>query len=723
MYDYNYNVMVIMFHERPIGPAPGESWKTDAAGRKTRDRVSAFLWNTWFLRICRRSSFANAPISGSGTRLDGHPPLALLLLTLFLTCWARAETPPCARFDWCAYGGDYSNKKYSPLDQIHAGNVTTLRVAWQWRSIDEAIQKQNPGLRPWLFEVTPLMVRGKLYLSTSFGQVAAVDPETGNTIWSYDPKSYGNGYPPIYGFTHRGIAFWADTKGGLTDERIFIGTVDGYLLALDARTGRKIPSFGTDGRVDLIGAIGPTEERHMYAITSPPVICRNVVVVGSALNDSFGPTPTTPRGDVRGFDIRTGKQLWVFHSVPQKGETGNETWIQDSWKGRRGVSAWAPMSADEELGYVYVPFSSASNDYYGGDRPGNNLFGDSVVALDALSGRRAWHFQSTHHDLWDYDAPAAPTLIDITVSGKRIKALAQVTKQAFCFVLNRVTGEPVWPVAEVAVPQSDVRTEHTAATQPFPSRPAPFDRQGVVSENDLIDFTPDLRRRAIEILKTYKYGPLYTPPSFQGTISMPGSQGGASWAGAAFDPETGLLYIPSVTRPTVMTLLEKDKVPSATTDHFSGMRKLLAGPDGLPLFKPPFGRISAIQMNTGERVWVVPSGNGPRDHPLLKDLKLPKLGWPLRTFVMATKALLFAAQEGPMGPEQLKDGHLEADHEVREATLRAYDKLTGNLLAEIALPANATGSPMTYLHNGKQFVVVAVGGSNLPAELVALALP
>jgi quinoprotein glucose dehydrogenase len=314
-------------------------------------------------------------------------------------------------------------------------------------------------------------------------------------------------------------------------------------------------------------------------------------------------------------------------------------------------------------------------------------------------------------------------LIDITVAGKRIKALAQVTKQAFCFILNRLTGEPVWPVAEVAMPQSEVRTEHSAATQPFPSRPAPFDRQGVVSENDLIDFTPDLRRRAIEILKTYKYGPLYTPPSFQGTISMPGSQGGASWAGAAFDPETGMLYLPSVTRPTVMTILEKDKAPSANTDRFSGIRKLLAGPDGLPLFKPPFGRISAIQMNTGERVWVVPSGNGPRDHPLLKDLMLPKLGWPLRTFVLATKTLLFAAQEGPMGPEQLKDGHLEADHEVREATLRAYDKLTGNLLAEIALPANATGSPMTYLHNGKQFVVVAVGGSNLPAELVALALP
>ena len=629
--------------------------------------------------------------------------------------------------EWPAYGGDKANHKHSSLDQIRRDNVARLRIAWRWRSIDERVQEQDPSLRPWLFEVTPLMIGGVVYVSTSLGQIAAIDAATGQTIWSHDPKSYVRGYPPIYGFTHRGVAYWADTKVNPSDERILMGTVDGYLLALNAKTGQPIGGFGSAGRVDLALGLARPVERTLYTITSPPVICRDVVIVGSGIGDSRGPHETTPRGDVRGFDVRTGKQLWVFHSVPEAGEAGNETWLRDSWKSPRGVSAWAPLSADEDLGYVYLPFSTPSNDYYGADRPGNNLFGDSIVCLEAKTGQRVWHFQTTHHGVWDYDPPAAPTLVDIVVEGRRIKALAQVTKQAFCFVLDRETGKPVWPIVEKAVTPSSAGQERSSPTQPWPSKPPPFDRQGVHSEDDLIDFTPALRQKALAILQRYAYGDLYTPPSFKGAVSLPGAQGGASWAGAAFDPEAAMLYVPSVTRPTVITLYEKDdprfKGRSVTTDAYFGYREALVGPEGLPLFKPPFGRLTAIDLNTGEHVWMAPSGEGPRDHPLLKDLKLPKLGWPLRTFVLVTRTLLLTAQEGPVGPERAHDGRLEADHVIRDATLRAYDKRTGELLAEIELPANATGSPMTYLVGGKQYVVVAVGGSNLGAELVALALP
>ena len=639
---------------------------------------------------------------------------------------ALTERPVRKPAEWPAYGGDNANSKYSALDQIRRENVNQLRVVWRWRSIDDQVQRQNPGLRPWLFEATPLMIGGVLYVNTSFGQIVALDAATGTIIWSHDPRSYANGYPPSYGFTHRGVAYWADAKVNPKDERILVATVDAYLLALDARTGKLIPEFGNGGRIDLtLGLVRPIE-RKLYAHTSPPVITRDVVVIGSGIRDAIGPTPTTPPGDVRGFDVRTGKQLWVFHSVPESSEAGNETWLRGSWKSPRGVSAWAPLSGDEELGYVYLPFSAPSNDYYGGDRPGDNLFGDSIVCLNAKTGQRVWHFQIAHHGLWDYDPPAAPALVDITVEGKQIKALAQVTKQGFCFVLDRVTGKPVWPVIEKPVPQSDSGHERTSPTQPFASKPAPFDRQGVQSEDDLIDFTPELREKAVAILKKYKYGPLYTPASFTGTVAVPGSQGGASWAGSAFDPETQMLYVPSVTRATVITLYEKDnprfKGPLSTTDTYFGYRDLLAGPEGLPLFKPPFGRITAINLRTGDRVWMVASGDGPRDHPLLKDLNLPKLGWPLRTFVLVTKSLLLTAQEGPVSPERLTD-HLEADHTIRDPELRAYDKHSGELLAQVELPANATGSPMTYLVNGKQYIVVAVGGSNIPAELVALALP
>jgi len=373
---------------------------------------------------------------------------------------------------------------------------------------------------------------------------------------------------------------------------------------------------------------------------------------------------------------------------------------------------------------VYLPFSTPSNDYYGGNRPGDNLFGTSIVCLEARTGKRIWHFQTTHHDIWDYDPPAAPALTDVQVNGKQIRALAQVTKQGFVFVLDRVTGKPIWPIIEKPVPQSSTGKERTAATQPFPTKPAAFALQGA-REEDLINFTPELRAEGLKILRQYDQGPLFTPPTFRGVVAVPGSQGGASWAGAAFDPQTQTLYVQSITRPTVQMVYEKAGArATATTDQFTGGRALLTGPEGLPLFKPPYGRITAINLKTGNHSWDVASGEGPRDHPKLRPLNLPRLGWPLRTFLLVTRSLLFAAQEGPVGPERrVAERRIEADHTVREAKLRAYDKATGTLIAEFDLPSNATGSPMTYSVGGKQYVVVAVGGSNLPAELVAFALP
>ena len=485
------------------------------------------------------------------------------LLTFAILCFVcKAWQTGAVDEQWSSYGGSAANQKYSSAAQITSENVQRLSIAWRWRSPDEE-KKTEAKVRPWLFEVTPLMVDGKLFVSTGMGVIAAIDPATGKTLWTFDPESYKRGRAALYGFTHRGVAHWPGTPQ--IPARIVMGSVDGYLFAVDAATGKPSAGFGHNGRVDLLeewqGA-----NRDVYTVTSPPVVVRDVAVVGSGIADTRGPNGSTPPGDVRGYDVRTGKLLWTFHSVPRDGEFGSDTWLQGSSRTPRGVSAWAPLSADDQLGLVYLPFSTPSSDYYGGDRPGDNLFGASIVCLDAATGKRVWHFQTTHHDIWDYDPPAAPVLTDLVVNGSRVKALAQVTKQGFVFVLNRETGKPVWPVIERAVPQSTSGKERTAATQPFPTRPAPFDRQGV-TEDDLIDFTPELRAEAMKLLGQYDFGPLYTPPSFRGSLSVPGSQGGASWAGAAFDPESSTLFVPSVTRPTVNTLYEKDTPRFSTPGH------------------------------------------------------------------------------------------------------------------------------------------------------------
>ncbi len=457
-------------------------------------------------------------------------------------------------------------------------------------------------------------------------------------------------------------------------------------------------------------------DRIYYGVSSPPILCRDVVVVGASILD-YPSQKAMPPGDIRGFDVRTGALRWTFHSVPQEGEVGNE-----SWKHVGNTNVWTMMSCDDELGYVYLPFSTPSNGYYGGQRLGNNLFAESLVALQAQSGQRVWHFQMVHHGIWDYDLPAAPNLVNITVNGKRFRAVAQVSKQGFCYVFDRVTGEPVWPIEERPVPASTVEGEYASPTQPFPTKPLPFDRQGITPK-DLIDFTPELHQEALEVLTKYAHGPLFTPPP-QGTIILPGVTGGASWSGAAFHPDTGMLYVPSVTLPSILTLKKK---------HIRGIGSVNVGKNRfrfwsssrVPLTKPPYGRITAIDLNTGEHRWMRPMGEGIRQLPSLAHLSLPQLGLPQRSFVLATKSLLFTAQQGIIRRRGASPRYnaVELSLENYQPFLLALDLTRGDRVAQIALPGNATGSPMTYQIEGKHYIVMPLGGASLPAELVALSLP
>ncbi|MFQ5571519.1 MAG: T9SS type A sorting domain-containing protein, partial [Rhodothermales bacterium] len=487
-----------------------------------------------------------------------------------------------------------------------------------------------------------------------------------------------------------------------------------------ADTGRPILDFGIEGRIDLTKGLRRPINRFFYGVSSPPLVCNNTVIVGASILDA-PVVKEMPPGDIRGFDARTGNVKWIFESVPQGDSEGAETWENESWRHTGNTNVWPPMSCDEELGIVYLPFGTPSNDYYGGHRPGDNLFAESLVAVDVETGEKVWHYQMVHHGIWDYDLPAAPNLVDITVNGKQIKAVAQITKHSFTFVFDRVTGEPVWPIEERPVPQSTVPGERTAATQPFPTRPLPFDRQGI-TENDLIDFTPSLNQQALTILQRYDHGPLFTPPTQRGTIAVPGVSGSASWSGAAVDPDKGILYVPSMTPPFILRV-----APATSNPHynFSGSFEYgPIGPQNLPLLKPPYGRITAIDLNTGEHLWVSPVGEGPRNHTAIQHLNLPKLGWARRSFPLLTKTLLFVAQEGitlsrggsPLG------WAAEIGSRNHDPNLRAFDPDDGTEWATIRLPGNATGAPISYMAAGQQYIVVPVGGASHPAELVALTL-
>lgn len=625
--------------------------------------------------------------------------------------------------DWRYFGGDSGSSKYSALSQIDRDNFTTLEVKWRWQSIDgrfdlEQLKSEYPNLQipndvPDVsingLKAAPLAVDGVLYISTPLFQVAAIDAATGATLWSHDPHAYASGIPiMMLGFSNRGLAYWSDSARS----RVVWGTGDGYLHSLDAVTGEPDLEFGESGRVDLIAGI-PRARRQApinYSVTSSPIIVGDVIVVGSAISDQ-PQYKEMPPGHVRGFDIHTGELLWTFHTIPQPGEFGNDTWEDGSWEYSGHTNVWTLMSADVEAGIVYLPVGSPTNDFYGVHRPGDNLFANSLVALDAATGERRWHFQMVHHDLWDSDPPAAPNLVDITVGGEPIKAVAQVTKHGFVFVFDRITGEPVWPIEERPVAASDVPGEHASPTQPFPTKPPAFDRQGL-SEADVIDFTPEIRSEALAILAQHRFGPMFTPPSLPtatrlGTINVPGYIGGANWTGAGVDPETGILYIPSNTVPS-RSGLQLPTAPDATLDYVRDVTTNV-GPRGLPLTKPPYGRITAIDLNVGEILWQVPNGAGApavREHPALRGVELPLLGSG-RDQILITKTLLISAQSAPNA-----DGIYP---------LVARDKLSGATVAEIALPGQAIGPPVTYALDGEQYIGVTVRGT--PPELVVLGLP
>ena len=623
---------------------------------------------------------------------------------------------------WRSYAGDTGSTKYAPLDQITRENVSNLRIVWRRPAVDPSLTVRDPGLRfSNNFRSTPLMVNGVLYSPNGIGLAEAFDPATGKTIWVQEPIESKE----LRGESTRGVAYWTDGK----DERILVQRGE-YLYALNAKTGKTYPDFGSRGRVDLKVGLGPLMTGYRW--TGAPLVLRDLVVIGTSFDDSPR-RMEQPRGDVRAFDVRTGKMRWQFHVIPQGREFGVDTWEGESWMYSGQANMWSLFSADEELGYVYFPLTSPTSDMYGGHRLGDNLFGTSLVCVNALTGQRVWHFQVTHHDLWDYDLPAAPILADIIVDGKPIKAVVQVTKQAFAYVFDRVTGKPVWPMEERPVPKSTTPGERAAATQPFPTKPPAFDRQGATIDN-LIDFTPELRAEAIEITKRYVMGPVFTPPSIRGpadtdtrgTIQLPGSVGGADWQGAAFDPETATLFVPSITAPFVADIIPGD--PKETNLRYTrGSRRWIGGPRGLPLFKPPYGRITAIDLNRGEHRWMVPNGDGPRDHPAIRHLNLPPLGNPGRPSPVLTRTLLFIGEGSPImasGPPRLPpEMPIEISAGYGSNRFKALDKATGETVWQMALPAGTTGAPISYMFEGKQYIVIAIGDREHPAEYVALALP
>jgi quinoprotein glucose dehydrogenase len=660
---------------------------------------------------------------------------------------AAAQYGAPANGEWPTYGGDLGSTKYSPLDQIDRENFGTLKIAWRWQSADRFLSVTTPGGGEWqansqlIFDelnrrdpnrwrdgqpptltslkATPLMVGGRLFINTPTSVAAAIDAATGETLWIYNPKSYEEGTTTMSNrWNQRGVAYWSNGPDR-TDERIVFGTGNAYLVCVDAKTGQPCPDFGEGGRLDLMDGIprAARGERDWlnalpYSVQSPPIVFGNTIVTPMSIS-SFNNRKEMPPGWMRGFDVKSGETQWTFHTIPQGDEFGNDTWGGDSWREAGKVGVWTMMSIDPELGYIYLPLNTAAPDFYGGHRPGANLFAESLVAVDLETGDRVWHFQFVHHGLWDYDPPAAPNLIDITVDGRSIKAVAQITKQGFTFVFDRSTGEPVWPIEERPVQtDTDIEGEVPWPTQPFPTRPAPFDYQGVTID-DLVDFTPEIREMAVKAIEPYRIGPLYTPHSKRGTVVRPGFSAG-SWGGAAVDPETGILYVPSGNRYAVKHFREPEPGEDTTLAVLEARGELTHRPQlaqGLPLFKPPYSRMTAIDMNTGEHTWMKPMGNGDRirNLPMLRDLDLPPLGGDsTRVGPLLTKTLLiFALTAGG-----INDG----------PRLVALDKRSGDEIASVDLPGGAIGTPMTYMVDGTQYIALTVGGSPVP-ELIALALP
>ena len=647
--------------------------------------------------------------------------------------------------EWRSYGGDLGSTRYSALDQINAGNFNQLEIAWRFKT-------DNLGpRREFQLEATPLVARGVLYSTAGTRRaVVALDAATGEQLWVHSEREGARGANAPRQLSGRGLAYWTDGR----EERILYVTPGYRLIALNAKTGVPVPGFGANGVVDLKldddQQIDPiTGEVGLHAT---PIVARDVVIVGAAHRSGGVPkSKGNVKGYVRAFDVRTGKRLWIFHTIPKPGEFGIDTWDNDSWSYTGNAGVWGQISVDEDLGMAYLPVELPTGDYYGGHRPGSGLFGETLVAVDLMTGQRKWHYQLVHHGIWDMDIPCAPILADITVNGRALKAVAQPTKQANLYVFDRVTGQPVWPIEERPVPRGDVPGEWYSPTQPFPTRPPGYDRQSV-SIDDLIDFTPELRAEAEKIVARYKIGPMFTPPVVSkregpiATLTLATAGGGTNWAGGSYDPELHRVFVYSQSSLTALGLVppppgmsDMNYIQGTATEgaRRSGGAGSTAGADspaastparaaeggglvlnvrGLPLIKPPYGRISAIDLDKGEIVWQVAHGETPdniRNHPDLKGLNLPRTGRPGIIGTLVTKTLVIAGESGffttPSGE--------------RGAMLRAYDKITGKEVGAVYMPAPQSGSPMTYRLNGKQYIVVAVSGGAYSGELLAFRLP
>jgi quinoprotein glucose dehydrogenase len=663
---------------------------------------------------------------------------------------AASSQPSTKNGEWPHYTGDLRGSRYSPLDQIDATNFNKLEVAWRYKP-------DNLGPRPeYNLEGTPLMVNGVLYTTAGTRRaVIALDAKTGELLWTHSINEGKRAAASPRQLSGRGVAYWTDGKG---DERILYMTIGYHLVSLDAKTGQPTPTFGKNGIVDLKdGVVYGTGtqidlETGEVGINSTPTVVRDVVIVGATFAEGQAvPTHNNSKGLVRAFDVRTGKKLWQFNTIPRPGDFGNDTWHENSWAYNGNVGVWSQITVDEELGLVYLPVETPSSDLYGGHRPGNNLFAESIVCLDLKTGQRKWHFQIVHHPIWNMDMPAAPLLADLTVDGRPIKAVAVATKQSLLYIFDRVTGRPVWPIEERPVPRGDVPGEWYSPTQPFPTKPPAYARNEVKVPDDLIDFTPELREKALKLVQRYKVGPLYTPPSLGsvdgllGTLTIGNMGGGTNWPGAGFDPETNIFYSHagngsinalSIAPPKpgfsdiryVSGVAGRQPRPASGEGAESGAAAMRApenfgtvgvNVDGLFLVKPPYGLLAAIDMNRGELLWQVPHGDTPdnvRNHPALKGMDIPKTGQGGPTSnvgLMITKTLVV------LGDRLVTS----APGRQRGAVLRAYDKKTGREVGGVWLPAGQTGSPMTYMWEGKQYIVVAVGLGTYTGEYIAFRLP
>ncbi len=655
--------------------------------------------------------------------------LLALALSVGLLVMASLEVRTqygAAQSGWRYWGGDAGVTKYSPLDQIGRDNVKDLRIVWRRPAVDATLTKAFPDLTPSPnLRGTPIVIDGVLYSPNGVGMLEAFDPGTGKTIWIERP--FEPGLRGVAGQSTRGAAYW---KSG-AEERVLI-TRGEYLEALNPKTGEPFTEFGTKGRVNL--HVMDNQWASNYAWTGAPVIVGDIVVLsGSNGNQDASTEREAVPDNIRGFDVRTGRLRWTFHVVPNPGEFGSETWGNDSWVFAGNLNAWGGLSVDESAGYVYVGLTAPNNSLFGGQRPGQNLFANTLVCLDGKTGKLVWHYQLVHHDMWDYDL-MTPHLGDITVNGTRIKAVFALSKRPDVFVFNRLTGQPVWPIQERPVPPSTVPGEHPSPTQPFPTKPPAYDQFGMTL-NDVIDFTPELHAEALRLLKPYVLGPAFTPPSVssndpggtKGTFVVPGV-GGTNFQGGTFDPDTGILYVITHKLPLIRGLIHPKALPAGskfTTLQWAEQRTLVGfqallpgseampGPQGLPFTKPPYGSITAIDMNRGEILWKVANGDGPRNHPALKALNLPPLGVAGRPTPLLTKTLLFLGEGSDTLAGVLGSGR----------KFRAYDKKTGKVVWETELPAGTTSGPITYLFRGKQYIVVPIGDKQSPAEWVALALP